>query len=135
MRKEHFLLLVVFLLLTVCTTTVHGLNVSLERTLSHDSDVNAVAFNHDGTILATATDADNYSVKLWDVQSGQLIRTLTGHTSYIWDIEFDPTGAVIATASGDNSIKIWTTSTGQLASTFEGHSSTVFTLAFNPDGS
>jgi len=43
-----------------------------------------VAFSPDGTLLATAS--LDKTARLWDTATGKTIRTLTGHTGYIYTV-------------------------------------------------
>jgi WD40 repeat protein len=49
------------------------------RTLKgHTKTVRSVAFSPDGRLLASGS--DDGTVKLWEVATGSLVRTLEGHT-------------------------------------------------------
>ncbi|KAJ5642272.1 G-protein beta WD- 40 repeats containing protein [Penicillium lividum] len=65
---------------------------------------------------------------------GSLIRTLEGHSDWVWTVAFSPDGKQIASGSRDQTIKLWDTATGDLQKTLEGHSDWVRTVAFSPDG-
>jgi len=43
--------------------------------------VNAVAVTPDGREIVSASDK---AVQVWDLATGQLLRTLTGHTAIVW---------------------------------------------------
>lgn len=45
------------------------------------------------------------TAKIWSIESGQCLRTLSGHFSQIYAIVFD--GDLIATGSLDTSVRIW----------------------------
>jgi WD40 repeat protein len=77
----------------------------------HSNVVKAIAFSPDGTWLASAS--DDSTIKLWDVASGRLLRTLVGHTMQAIAVAITPKGQVVS-ASGDNTIKIWEAETGRL---------------------
>ena len=49
---------------------------------------------------------DNTS-RLWDVETGECLHTLLGHTAEIVSLDFDTTGTRIVTGSFDNTVKIW----------------------------
>lgn len=56
----------------------------------HRAPVSRVAFHPQFSILASASE-DN-TVKIWDWESGDLERTLKGHTRAVWDLDFDHKG-------------------------------------------
>ncbi len=79
---------------------------------SHTGRVWEVAFSPDSGTLASGS--EDQTVKLWDVQSGKLIRTLTGHTDVIWGLAFSPNGSVVASGSADQTVKLWDIQSGSL---------------------
>jgi WD40 repeat protein len=46
-------------------------------------------------------------IKLWAVETGQILHTLTGHTEEVSSIQFSPDGKTIASGSWDGTIKLW----------------------------
>ena len=68
-------------------------------------------------VLAASED----SIKIWDMQSGNLIRGFTTDHKYpITDAVISPDGNWLATASDDNTVKVWKTANGQLVQTLRG---------------
>jgi WD40 repeat protein len=43
---------------------------------------------------------------VWDVQ-GQLLATLSGHSSFVYSASFSPDGSKIVTASDDKMARVW----------------------------
>jgi len=121
----------VFNKLAVTTDTVNEVRarspVRSQRALVHSEDVFSVTFSPDGRLLASGS-GDN-TVKLWDVATGALVRTLTGHS-----VAFSPDGGLLASGSLDNTVKLWDVATGALARTLAGHINSVASVAFSPDG-
>src|SRR5689334_1092805 len=57
--------------------------------------VNAIAFSPDGKTILTGN-ADN-TAKLWDSQTGALLRTLLGHSRQVVSVAFSPDGKLALT--------------------------------------
>jgi WD40 repeat protein/serine/threonine protein kinase len=72
---------------------------------NHTSKVAAVAFNPDGTRIATAS--FDFTVKLWETETGQEVCTLRGHKAGVMSVAFSPDGHQIVTSSMDFTVKIW----------------------------
>ena len=77
---------------------------------------------------------DDYIVRLWEVESGQCLKVLEGHSDHITTLAFSPDGACIATGSWDQTARLWEVESGQCRKVLEGHSDRITTLAFSPDG-
>jgi WD40 repeat protein len=93
-----------------------------------------LAFSPDGQRLATG--GEENTVKVRDVQSGEELLTLRGHTGEVYTVAFSPgDGRWIASAGEDSTVKIWDGRTGKLARNFRGHEALVSSLAFSPPGS
>ncbi|MCC5666113.1 hypothetical protein LC653_19845 [Nostoc sp. CHAB 5784] len=111
-----------------------ALNESSERNRlqGHDSDVWSVSFSPDGKTLASSS--SDYTIKLWNLETGKEIRTLTGHDNDVKSVSFSPDGKTLASGSGDNTIKLWNLETGKEIRTLTGHDNWVFSVSFSPDG-
>ncbi len=64
----------------------------------------------------------------------KLIKTLAGHTNYVWSASYSPDGTKIVSTSADNTIKIWDANTGSCLQTLIGHTDYVYSASFSPDG-
>ena len=134
----------------------------LLRTLpTHDDAVESVAFSRDGRTFASASllAVQSWSVpsksemkslesqpalltggnwdtgiQLWDLASGQLLRTLLGHNATVQSVSFSPDGRMLASGCADNTIELWDVAGGQLLRTLQGHAAAVASVAFSPDG-
>jgi WD40 repeat protein len=64
-----------------------------------------VSFSNDGKTLATGS--WDSTIKLWNVETGKEIRTLSGHNGSVYTVSFSPDGKTLATGSHDKTIKLW----------------------------
>lgn len=72
--------------------------------LSHDGDVNALAFSPDGRFLATGS--SDHTVRIWLVVDGTEIARLP-HPDSLFVLTFDGDGQRLARATWDRVVRIW----------------------------
>jgi WD40 repeat protein len=99
----------------------------------HTKEVLDISFSPDGGFLASVSLDE--SVKLWDVNSGQLLHTFSvkghgGHNS----VAFSPDGGTLVSGGEGNTIKFWDVNTGIELRTLKGDKSFASLFAFNSDG-
>jgi len=70
------------------------------------------------------------TAKLWNVATGEEIRTLDGHAEQVYTVAFSPKGKRVASGCNDGTIKIWDAATGKETATLSGHKGVVHSIAF-----
>jgi WD40 repeat protein len=91
----------------------------------------------DGSRLA-CTDRDHENdqrlVRVYDLESGRQVATISGPASWITHMAYCPDGKRLATACADETVKLWDTASGQEVFTLTGHFDRAIGVAFSPDG-
>jgi len=98
----------------------------------HSSFVNSLAISPDGKILASGS--WDKTIKIWNLETGELISTLTGHSDRVNSVAISSDGQMLASGSSDETIKFWDLHSGELLCTFPGHSMEVNSVAISPNG-
>jgi len=78
--------------------------------------------------------SEDNTLKLWDLESGEELRTLEGHTGFVGVITVTPNGRRAVSGSVDNTLKLWDLESGEELRTLEGHSGEIRAVAVTPDG-
>ncbi len=108
-------------------------------TLLHEftGDTESVAFSPNGKMLASPS---GESIRLWNVENGEHLQTLTGHNGFVFRVAFSPDGQMLASgyfARGNDDggpIILWDVQTGKPLHTLIGHTYYITSVAFSPDG-
>jgi len=122
--------------------------------VGHRRAVRAIVFGPDGRWLASG--AKDNTVKIWEVASGRLLRTLYGHGAAVNALAVSPDGKLLASGSGntydvryaklffkggqvggaheDTTVRLWEVASGRQLRTLQGHGLAVMALAFSADG-
>lgn len=100
----------------------------------HQGWITSLAFNHDGTRLASA---DQYGqVLLWELNTGNATaHVLSGHTGAVHSIAFNHDGSLLASGGADHTVRMQALARPQDAYVLTEHNDAVLAVAFSPDGS
>ncbi len=110
--------------------------IVLSHTLTGHSDkVTSVAISSDSETLVSGC-ADK-TIKVWNLNTGKLIRTLTEDLGEVSSVAISPDGHFLAVGSCQHpksNVKVWNLKSGKLLHTLLGHQKPVNCLAISPDG-
>lgn len=95
-------------------------------------NLNSIAISPDGKYIAAGGSGN--SIKIRNINDGQVVRTLQGFTAAVNYILYSPDGTLIAACSQDKTIKIWRASDGLLMKELTSHNAAVSSIAFNKTG-
>jgi WD40 repeat protein/serine/threonine protein kinase len=98
-----------------------------------ESSVRSLAYGADGKRLVTGH-AYPAVVRIWDAESGRLLRTLERHALAVEAVAVSPNGRLVASCSRDNKVRLWDSWRGEGLLTVR-YASIPYALAFSPDGS
>jgi WD40 repeat protein/DNA-binding SARP family transcriptional activator len=90
------------------------------------------SFDPSGTRIAVRSDSGPMAAVI-DIESGDEVFTLEGHSDVLTDIAWSPDGGSIATASPDGSARIFDARTGAPRFAVLGRGGEVYDLDWNPD--
>lgn len=102
---------------------------------SHRDAINCIAFHP--IFSSIASGSDDFTIKIWDWETGDLERTIKGHTRPVVDVDYGGPrgGTLLASCSSDLSIKLWDpTDEYRNIRTLLGHDHSVSAVRFIPSG-
>ncbi|BAU11153.1 hypothetical protein LEP3755_16460 [Leptolyngbya sp. NIES-3755] len=97
----------------------------------HTAPVTQVQISPDDSLLISAS-ADK-TIRLWNISTGELIRTIAGHNDRVTALSFSPDRESFASASADRTIKIWSIG-GDLRTILQGHTDEVTSIVYSSEG-
>lgn len=77
----------------------------------HEKLILSLAFNKDGTLLASG--GSDKTIRVWRVDTGKQIACLNGHTSAVCAVEFDADGVTLRSGCRDHIFKTWSALDGK----------------------
>lgn len=94
--------------------------------------IGGLTLSHDGKTLLVA--AGDGKIRFVDLNTGEIKRTVSGHTNMVYIANFSPDEKLLASSSRDLTARIWDVGTGQELHTLGGFRCAVKAVAFSPDG-
>ena len=95
----------------------------------HTKNVICLSLSPDGASLASGGYDD--TIKLWDVQTGGIIKTLYGHSSAVCSVSISPDCTTIVSGSHDNTVRLWDIQTMECCRVME-QEENVDSVSFSP---
>ena len=94
--------------------------------------VHSLAISPDNkTLFSGSNDGE---IKVWNLDNGELIDTLTEHEDAVFSLVLSPDGQTLFSGSKDKTIKIWNVNQLKVAGTLERHTDAITSIAISPDG-
>ncbi len=102
------------------------------RKYKQSRKVSGLALSSDGR---TFISGDGESVRVWDVLSGRLVRTMESHSGAVTALAISRNGEMIASGHEDKTVRLWDGNSGRLLKTIvTGHSNSISSVALSPNG-
>jgi len=100
---------------------------------AHSDVIYGLEFSPDGKQIASS--ASDRFAKIFDVATGEFVRSFEGHTHHVLGVSWRADGRLLATSGADNVIKVWDVRTGDQKRTIAGFGKEVTAVRFVADGS
>lgn len=137
--NRYIVLLIIFLFKFVYSNAQDEEPILVINTMGHSAMVNDLVFYNEGKTLISV--ANDKTIRLWDVASGKLERTLraeigAGQTGQLYCSAVSSDGKYFAVAGypAEFGIRIFNMETGELDATLTGEKNFISDISFSPDG-
>ena len=99
----------------------------LKKLKGHGDEVRAIAFSHDGKLLASG--GKDKTAIVWEVATGKELKRFKGHAEDIHAVAFSGDNKTLATGGNDNIINLWDVASGANKTTLGGHADGIRAMA------
>lgn len=106
-------------------------NFSLVYTLKGHPTAEAIALSSDSKILVSG--GRDKAIKVWDLQTGELKKTLQSDSGVINSLAIAPDGKTVVSGSGDRVVRIWDLTSDRRPQMLKGHSGSVTRVRISAD--
>ena len=94
--------------------------------------LSALTYSPDGKWIVAGS--DDGTGRVHDAATGELVRSLTGHTVSVTSVDVDAGSRRVVTGSEDQTVRIWNLDGTGEPTVLKGHQARVHAVAFAPDG-
>ena len=98
--------------------------------LQHTSSVLSIAISHNGKQALIGSDIAH----LWDLDTGNIIKELTGHTRLVSSVAISPDGKQALIGYYDGAVRLWDLETGNIIAELVGHTGWITSVAISANG-
>jgi WD40 repeat protein len=102
-----------------------------KRFNAHSAKITSVAISPTQSVFATC--GGDAMIKLWELETGNLIRMLVGHEDVVNGIRFSSDGRLLVSASSDRTAKVWVVEEGTELVNCQGHFDELNEVCFSAD--
>ncbi|XP_064429786.1 F-box-like/WD repeat-containing protein TBL1X isoform X2 [Mirounga angustirostris] len=114
-------------------TCVHDLQAHSKEIYTIKWSPTGPATSNPNSNIMLASASFDSTVRLWDVERGVCIHTLTKHQEPVYSVAFSPDGKYLASGSFDKCVHIWNTQSGSLVHSYRGTGG-IFEVCWNARG-
>jgi len=98
----------------------------------HTAWVLCLAYSPDQTMIASGSRDE--TIRLWDAETGQCLKTLVCSGSWVQTLAFSPSGEYLVSGGSDGEIRVWQVATIHCQRILSGHRDRILSLKFTADG-
>jgi WD40 repeat protein len=99
--------------------------------LGHTGSINTIALTVNGRTAVSGS--DDFTLRVWDLETGKEIKTLKGHTGSVTSVAATPDGKTAVSGSDDDTLRVWNLETGMEIRVLKGHTGWINAVAVTTD--
>jgi len=84
--------------------------------------------------VSGAVEGEKGVLHIWDVRQGGLVRTLAGHSGFIWGLDWSREQALLVSAGADGTVRWWNLEQGVHLAMVRAHDAWARAVRVSPDG-
>ncbi|KAJ4744963.1 hypothetical protein LUZ62_012384 [Rhynchospora pubera] len=105
----------------------------LQEFVAHTSNVNCLKIGRKSSRILL-TGGEDHKVNLWAIGKPNAILSLSGHSSPVESVNFDPSEVIVAGGAASGTIKLWDLEEAKVVRSLTGHRSNCMSIDFHPFG-